>query len=1042
MTIYNRFDPAKRYDRVLFNAERVLQSAELNDLQDALIHRAKSVSDVLFKDGGIVDGAGIVVASATGATLCEAGRVYVDGAVRPVPAGQLQIATVGIVNVGVYLQVAVVTEEQDPGLLNPAVGTRGYQEPGAWREQVTLVWGFKGDGQAGTFYPIWAVEDGSVRAREAPPNLDAITQALSRYDRDSTGGTYVVRGLEVVAGPDLPTGQQVYTLAEGAARISGRGLELPASRRVVYDATPELLAIEDEPHASTTEGLQHIAFDRTPAVGTLTVKITVRSTHDIVHGGFSGAADPLPDTSVLLVESVKQGATVFAKDVSWKLTAGQIDWSPAGAEPNPGSTYQVTYQHIITAQVSNLTSTGFDVAGALQGSLILVSYQQALRRYDRLCMDSDGNITWIRGVPAEWSPVAPTVPQNCLSLATVYQSWDSNRRIDQDAVHMVSMQEQAALKAMLRRVYEDQAELRLSLDISGRNSGIKKGLFADPFLNNSMRDAGVAQTAAISGGALRLPIAITVHQLGLSITERQALPHGHRPALSQTMRTGQMLVNPYSAFDPLPTDLVLKPAVDRWTDVQTLWAKPLERQFYLSGIGVGSVTSVSSEIDTLQETSTELETLRQIEVQFESHFGPGETVTAMTFDGIAVHPTALNGGALAANAQGLLQGKFTIPANVPAGTKEVTLTGSGGNHATALFTGQGTLVQRELQQVTKYWYQAFVDPLAQTLTLSTTTHLTGVDLQFVAKGTSTVLVQLREAENGFPTPRILVEKRLQPADILLVGRTRVTWSPVLAEAGREYCLVLLCDDASTAVAVAELGKWDTTAGRIVTSQPYQVGVLLSSSNASTWTAHQDRDLTFELLAADYSQTESLIDLGTVDVVDATDLLVQACVHQPSAASSCVFRLTLDNASVIEAAPGQVVTLAARYTGHVQVSARLRGAGSLGAILEPGIQLVVGSLQTAGSYISPLVNAGGQVSVRVVLEADLPAGSSLTLHAQNQAAGAWTPVPFVSSSPQTAGVMELVYQLDNYAAEKARLRLSLTGTHVARPAITNLRAVVL
>lgn len=1037
MTIYQRFDPTKRYDRVLFNAERVLQSAELNDLQDALIHRARSVSDVLFKDGGIVEGAGIVVNPATGTTLCEAGRVYVDGTVRPVPPGQLQIATVGIVNVGVYLQVAVVTEELDPTLLNPAVGTRGYQEPGAWREQVTLVWGFKGDGQAGTFYPIWAVEDGSVRAREAPPNLDAITQALSRYDRDSTGGTYVVRGLEVVMGDDLPTGQQVYTLAEGAARISGRGLELPASRRVVYDATPELLAIEDEPHASTYEGLQHIAFDRTPAVGQPTVRITVRSTHDIVHGGFNGAADPLPDTSVLVVESVKQGATTFDQYASWKLTAGQIDWSPAGVEPNPGSTYQVTYQHIITAQVQNLSSTGFDVAGALPGSLILVSYQQALRRYDRLCMDSEGNITWIRGVPAAWSPVAPTVPQNCLSLATVYQSWDSHRRIDQDAVHMVSMQERAWQNALLRRLFEDQAELRLALDISGRNSGIKKGLFADPFLNDSMRDAGVHQNAAISGGALRLPIAITVHQLGLGITERQALAHGHKAVISQTMRTGQMLVNPYAAFDPLPTDLVLQPAVDRWIDVQTQWAKPIEQVFY---IGSGSNT-VTTESNILAESSTALETLRPIEVQFESHFGPGETVTSMTFDGIVVQPTALDGGALAANAQGLLQGKFTIPDNVPAGTKSVEIAGSGGNHASALFTGQGTLVQREQQQIVKYW-TVRTDPLAQTLTTSATVHLTGVNLWFTAKGSNDVLVQLREAVNGYPTARVLIEARLQPAAIVLDGQTQVTWSPVLADAGREYCVVLLCDDTTTAVAVADLGKWDATNGRIVTAQPYQVGVLLSSSNASTWTAHQDRDMAFELLAADYTQTERLIDLGTVDVVNATDLLVQAYAHQPSAASSCVFRLTLDNGSVIEAAPGQVVTLAARYTGRVQATARLRGAGPLGAILEPGIQLVVGSLQTIGAYISPLINAGGQVSVRVVLEADLPAGSSLTLHAQKQGTSAWTPVPFVSSSPQTAGVMELVYQLDNFAAERVRLRLRLTGNHAARPAITNLRAVVL
>lgn len=60
----------------------------------------------------------------------------------------------------------------------------------------------------------------------------------------------------------------------------------------------------------------------------------------------------------------------------------------------------------------------------------------------------------------------------------------------------------------------------------------------------------------------------------------------------------------------------------------------------------------------------------------------------------------------------------------------------------------------------------------------------------------------------------------------------------MLQAKREYAVVVLCDDATTALYVAELGKQDPTRG-YVTSQPYQVGVLLSSSNASTWTAHQD-----------------------------------------------------------------------------------------------------------------------------------------------------------------------------------------------------------
>ena len=113
------------------------------------------------------------------------------------------------------------------------------------------------------------------------------------------------------------------------------------------------------------------------------------------------------------------------------------------------------------------------------------------------------------------------------------------------------------------------------------------------------------------------------------------------------------------------------------------------------------------------------------------------------------------------------------------------------------------------------------------------------------------------------------------------------------------------------------------------------------------------------------------------------------------------------------------------------------------MLEPGIQLVVGSLQNAGDYISPMLGAGGVVDVRVTLEAYLPAGTSLQLHALADAPGAvWTEVPYLSSSPMTAGVMELTYRLEDFAAERLRLRITLHGSFNARPWVTNLRTVVL
>lgn len=120
----------------------------------------------------------------------------------------------------------------------------------------------------------------------------------------------------------------------------------------------------------------------------------------------------------------------------------------------------------------------------------------------------------------------------------------------------------------IARMWQDLAELRLAVDISGRHSGVKKGLFADPMLSNAMRDAGQPQTALIANGALCLPITFTVHQIGQAIKTRQSPAYTHRVALAQNARTGSMLVNPYNAFDPLPRPVTLTPAVDRWTRVR------------------------------------------------------------------------------------------------------------------------------------------------------------------------------------------------------------------------------------------------------------------------------------------------------------------------------------------------------------------------------------------------------------------------------------------------------------------------------------------
>ncbi|MGZ7215776.1 DUF4815 domain-containing protein, partial [Streptococcus pyogenes] len=75
----------------------------------------------------------------------------------------------------------------------------------------------------------------------------------------------------------------------------GYPIELQAGRRIVSATAPELLLIDSEPHQSTTAGPQRINLGRPPCKGVPQARITARRTVNVVHGGFAGAADPLPD---------------------------------------------------------------------------------------------------------------------------------------------------------------------------------------------------------------------------------------------------------------------------------------------------------------------------------------------------------------------------------------------------------------------------------------------------------------------------------------------------------------------------------------------------------------------------------------------------------------------------------------------------------------------------------------------------------------------------------------------------------------------------
>lgn len=1031
---YNRFDADKNVENILFRDGYGAQASEHNELQSIFHNRLRSVANALFKDGDIIRDAQIVVNAQTGEVNAGSGAVYLDGAVRGVPPATFTIPTSGSVSVGIHLIKKTVTELDDPSLYNPAVGSPTHQQPGAWREEVDAEWGFEGDGREGDFYLVHVVDDGVVRSKEAPPNLDSFNQSIARYDRDSTaGGTYIVSGLVVHTAEDAGGGAQIYTVAEGRARVHGYGIELPTSRRITYNTSPDLRFIDTEIHTADGSENQRVNVAHAPIHDISLLRVTVQKTINIVHGAYSGASDTLPDMAVVALIECKQGDTIFEPGIDYKKIGDAVDWSPTGNEPAPGSTYECTYTYMTAVTPKDKDFDGFTVENAVAGSSIILSYNQALPRLDRLCITQDGAFVWQKGIAAEFNPRLPHAPEGVLPIATIFQTWREKREVINDGVKVVAFDEIEALNKRLDYCLQEIARQRLEADVSTREAGSRVGIFVDPLLDDTNRDQGIAQSAAILDGELTLSIAPTVHMLAKPSDFPIAPAYTPTPILSQLLRTGSMLVNPYQAFDPLPARVNLKPALDQWTETESAWTSPFTQVF-----GSGNRSSTTSRTQVLSSTTTNLEYLRQIPIEFTLEgFGPGEILQRISFDGVEVPSEPAE---VVADEYGTAKGKFTIPEKIPAGAKTVSFNGNpdGGSRGSAVFVGQGKLTVQTVRQVnTVQFYK--VDPLAQTFTLDTNAQISGVDLWFTAKG-GNARVQIREVQNGVPTATILAEAHVPENSIVLSGggHTRATF-PVLVQllAATEYAIIVMCDDPITAVSIAEMGKFDSHMQKWVSSQPYTVGVLLSSSNASTWTAHQDRDLTFRLLEASFGLGIHSVEMGSVEVTNATDLVMLALDEMPTAETRVEYALDLPDGNSLLVAQGQPARLAEPMSGEISVKAKLSGTKNAAPLLWPGAQLLSGELSQSDDYYSRSIPAIDATKAILIYDALVPSGASVTPEIQIDG-GEWEGLTSTGTVNQGDGVVEYIFSCPLTDATLVKCRFTLTGTSSARPSVNNIR----
>lgn len=1049
---YDRFNPQQGYEKLLFRAARGLQSAELNEMQSVVLERVRSIGDALFRDGDIVQGADIVVDPDSGSTSVSQGLVYIRAGVREVPERTFAVPTAGIVTVGVWYVEETITEIEDPGLRDPAVGTRNYQEPGAGRLRISTTWGYDSDGSAGQFFPVYTVENGVLQNRIEPPQLNAVIQAIARYDREANG-SYVVSGLSA-QGIGIENEEQVISVSEGVANINGFKVDRPNAQRLRLAIDPTLQMVSSEPKIflPNGDGAMRVETNRAPIAEIIANQGTIEISETVTRGPFSGGRDPLVETAVVQIVSVTQGGASYLPGTDYIQAGDEVDWSPTGgAEPAPGSSYTVVYRYIGDLPVDDLDPDGFTTSGAVAGTTVLTTYRWMLPRIDALALSQDGELRRIKGNANANRPAEPPIPSNQLLIAYLDQDWRGLPRVRNDAVRAVPVSELEEMNDRIDRLFNLVAIERLRTDVSLREPSAKAGVFVDPFLDDDLRDQGVPQTAAIFGGVMTLPIAASVVDAPQNNNRVWTIDYDLVPVVEQLQRSGSMKINPYMSFEPIPASVRLEPAVDQWTIVNTLWASDITRRFVTGG-GWGVLSqNTQTEVRVNLRREEQAEFLRVRDVGFEVEgFGPSERLVELTFDGIDLTPDP----EIVASGNGLLSGSFSIPPDVPSGSKAVTFRGHGGSFGEATYIGRGLIITEERQRilttrVVTGTAPVFWDPLAQTFVLRQGRHVGAIDVWFAAKGgTAPVICQLRTVENGIPTSRVLAETAISHAQINLdpSQHTRFVFdNPPFLEADTEYAFVIATDDADHALRIAELGKFDPTTGWI-TAQPYTVGVLLSSSNARTWTPQQTMDLTFRIHAARFTSAQRTISLGDINAAGLTDLIPLAGIDRPTADTEVDILVSLPDGTSIPLVDAQVLSLGEALTGQLSISAVLRGSETSAPILFPGTQAILGSLSSTGTYVSRAFPCGTDRNLTVVLEANTPGTSGVSVQVLNAGGNQlgnddWTTVPFDSGEDVGDGWSERSFRLTSFTADFTRIRIVLSGSALHRPFVRRLRAIV-
>lgn len=1044
------------------------QAEDHNEAHTIARLRAQRISDRILKDGDRIEGADAIVDIDAQTVHCLAGKIYIGGDIHPVPDATLaDVPMAGEVMVGVRVLRAIVTEIEDPTLYGLQPGTAGEGEPGAARRQITLSWGFGGDGEEGELYSVYRLASGTIVNQAPPPAATGVQEQIARYDRDSNGN-YIVDGCDVTPLGKIG-GSQGFSIAAGTANIFGYKRIRETAFRYLELETPDLELIAGEVHIFTgaTGGVTTIGVNRAPLADVQLVIVAKRVTENRVRGAVAGGFDDLTYASAYRIESVTQGATTF-DPAAYSLVNGQVSWGNPGAEPAASSTYAVTYLYNAVVEPTALSDRGFTVAGGVNNEPVTVTYHSKVPRIDALCLDIQGRPVYRKGISARIGALPPQIPDDLLKLAEIYNDWMNVPVVANNGTPNFAYDELVRYVRLLINVVDAFSRSQAENNLQASSLVARGKIFTDTFIDDYYRDQGAAQTAAINSGVLQLAVD---NVLMMPVVSTAAtLQYTDEVVVAQPQRTSSVKINPYDNFVPMPAGMTLAPPADFWTDQITVWTSGVTQEFAAAPDRPPGTTSYD-EVARLDRSAAEF--LRQIAVDvLLEGFGVGEDLASLTLDDVNVKPA----GTQTANGSGQISLTIAIPAHIPSGRRLVRADGAAGSFAEAIYVGEGVIDTQTMRRVTLVTRAApatvvinntviqqtivtlnqlvnpvvtgdrgvfadhtSIDPLAQSFRVPSPRMVTGVNFWLAAIGNRAhgIRVQLATMENGFPTTDIMAEAFIAMATPVVGQKLEARFDlPVFLSPLREYCIVILTSDDTHAVAISRLGDVYSVGSeqQRVSSQPYTIGEMFTSSNRITWTTHPEADLAFEIVGAKFTGTTRTVTLWSGPLDTISDLMVRGAIELPSQDTAFHYELVRANGDIIRLLPGQSHAFAEFVSETVTLRAVLEGTGDVSPVLYPNTLIAGGRLRTSGTYVTRATPMGAGVDAYALFAAKLP-GSANVAVAIDKADDTFVPMTLDTTGVLGDGWTEPKFKKAGFNAQSGRIRLTLTGSPAERPLVS-------